>query len=255
MNYLTGAATDIGIEKRTNQDSVMIKIGEKDNEYIGFAMVCDGMGGLSKGELASAHVITAFSDWFDNTLVQMLSGENRWKLIRESWNQLILQLNDKLFTYGKSKGTNLGTTITGVITIEGHYLIVNVGDSRTYLLNDTISQITEDQSFVAREVKLGRMTWEEAEYDTRRNVLLQCVGATGSVEAEFYEGEVHSGDTFLLCSDGFRHEVTPEEILTVLNPGEFRSEQDIELKITELIELNKSRNENDNITAAIIKLV
>ena len=207
MNYITGVVNDIGIEKETNQDSVLLKTGNYKNYNIAFSVVCDGMGGLSDGELASAHVVTKLSDWFDNKLIDFLDDEVRWDEIRKNLESIIVELNRQLFSYGKRNHLNLGTTITGILIINNHYMVINVGDSRTYLVNKGIRQITEDQSLVAREVKMGKMTWEEAEYDKRRNVLLQCIGATQNVEIEVYEGETGSEDGFLLCSDGFRHEI------------------------------------------------
>lgn len=255
MNYLTGVISDIGIEKQTNQDSALIKIAEINDTQIAMVLVCDGMGGLAKGELASATVIRSFSDWYEKEMANDFEKPDFWNVVKTNWRTRIEKLNDELNEYAKKIHTNLGTTITGVLMSEGKYLIVNVGDSRTYLLNDDIAQITEDQSLVAREIKMGRLTEEEAEYDTRRNVLLQCVGATKSVEVEFYEGEAQSGEAFLLCSDGFRHEITQKEMIEKLRPSEFISEQDIEARIKELVELNKTREENDNITAAVIKLL
>ena len=237
MNYITGVVNDIGIEKETNQDSVLLKTGNYGNYNIAFSVVCDGMGGLSDGELASAHVVTKLSDWFDNKLIDFLDDEVRWDEIRKNLESIIVELNRQLFSYGK----------------RNHYMVINVGDSRTYLVNKGIRQITEDQSLVAREVKMGKMTWEEAEYDKRRNVLLQCIGATQNVEIEVYEGETGSEDGFLLCSDGFRHKISAREIFEGLELDKCETDGDIEEKLKYLVEVNKQRKESDNITAVVIK--
>lgn len=253
MNYITGVVNDIGIEKETNQDSVLLKTGNYKNYNIAFSVVCDGMGGLSDGELASAHVVTKLSDWFDNKLIDFLDDEVRWDEIRKNLESIIVELNRQLFSYGKRNHLNLGTTITGILIINNHYMVINVGDSRTYLVNKGIRQITEDQSLVAREVKMGKMTWEEAEYDKRRNVLLQCIGATQNVKIEVYEGETGSEDGFLLCSDGFRHEISAREIFEGLELDKCETDGDIEEKLKYLVEVNKQRKESDNITAVVIK--
>lgn len=86
---------------------------------------------------------------------------------------------------------------------EGKYFIAQSGDFRAYEIGDEIKQITEDQSFVAREIKRGSMTKEQALIDPRRNVLLQCIGASKTVGPAFYEGEVKEPKGFILCSGGF----------------------------------------------------
>ena len=102
MNYITGVVNDIGIEKETNQDSVLLKTGNYKNYNIAFSVVCDGMGGLSDGELASAHVVTKLSDWFDNKLIDFLDDEVRWDEIRKNLELIIVELNRQLFSYGLS---------------------------------------------------------------------------------------------------------------------------------------------------------
>ena len=158
--YITSFCTDVGIKKKVNQDSLCIKKALLKDKTVLMALVCDGMGGLSKGELASATVIRGFSDWFVKDLV---STQGDFDKIRKQWENLIISLNTKLWNYGKKNAAELGTTLTAILFVEGkEYLIAQVGDSRAYEIGQTINQITEDQSFVAREVKRGNMTKEQA---------------------------------------------------------------------------------------------
>ena len=151
----------------------------------------------------------------------------------------------------------LGSTITAMLILEdSKYIIVHVGDSRAYKITDTnVKAITEDQTVAAKEVRQGKLTPEQAEADPRRNVLLQCVGASRIVEPEFYYGSVASDECYMLCSDGFRHVITNEEILKAFAPSNNNTEEQMNTHITDLIELNKFRHENDNITALLIKTV
>ena len=103
-----------------------------------------------------------------------------------------------------------------------------------------------------REVDLGRITAEDAGKDPRRNILLQCIGASQTINPQYVTGKVESGTLFLLCSDGFRHVVTPEELQQSLS-AEFKSEQEMKNRLRFLTELNKSRQETDNISAALIR--
>lgn len=253
MKYIVGAGTNIGIKKSTNQDSYTIKQASAGPMQIAMCIICDGMGGLEKGEVASAHIISHFSNWFMRELPQIINEDNIIEVVRKKWNSQLLLMNDQLNEYGRQNSCMLGSTITGVLLLNDKYLIVNVGDSRTYLLNNSIKQLTEDQSLVALEVKNGKITIEQAAVDPRKNVLLQCIGAVDNLEVVFYTGSLKSGEALLLCSDGFRHQVTEQEILDILFPARISNEEMINDGIEKLIQLNMSRNETDNITAIMIK--
>ena len=252
MKYLSGVVTDKGIKKSTNQDSVLLRIGNTPNEDVALMILCDGMGGLSKGEFASACVVRAFMEWFDNVFPEILQNGGTIDQVKKIWEQIVINQNKRLLQYGRDNGVNLGTTITGILLINNEYLIVNVGDSRTYRVGNELEQITEDQSLIAREVRMGRLTPEQAITDPRKNVLLQCIGATADIEVEFYQGAARSGEAFLVCSDGFRHMISSEEILNELRPSMVANDYDIEMKLRKLVDLNKARMETDNITAGLI---
>ena len=257
MEYKVALHTDIGIKKETNQDSCCIKIAETDKGKILFAVVCDGMGGLAKGEVASATLITVLSNWFEKRLPTILATSNVMEEIQYSWDRIFKEQNSSIGAYGKEQQLQLGTTVTSMIVLEnGEYLIGHVGDTRAYrITNDEIEMLTEDQTVIAREIKRGRLTPEEAEHDPRKNVLLQCVGASKIVEPAFYRGVVKENENYLLCSDGFRHGISEEEIRNGLSPNNNEKEEIMKEHIVQLIETVKSRMENDNITALLIKTV
>ncbi|MBQ2745329.1 MAG: serine/threonine-protein phosphatase [Lachnospiraceae bacterium] len=257
MRFLAGAATHIGTTKNTNQDSLTIKLGRCGNKNIAMAVLCDGMGGLQRGEVASGLTVRKFSEWLEGYLPAIIKEEKEGMVfdkIQSQWNMLLEEINHKLNNYGKENRVNVGTTITAILIIDDEYVIANVGDSRTYLLGENISQITEDQSLIAREIKCGRLTEEQAKTDPRRNVLFQCIGATPNLEIEYYRGKVCEGDGVLLCSDGFRHMVSSDELFVWMNPKHTDSEEIIENKLSQLIRINMDRGETDNITAAYIKV-
>ena len=218
------------------------------------SIICDGMGGLAKGELASTTVINAFSRWFENDLPSIIGCENPEQPIFDDWNNLILDCNRKIADYASREyGVSMGTTLTAALFMDGKYYIVNVGDSRAYLIADGLYQLTKDHSFVQREVDMGRMTPEEALVSPRRNVLLQCVGASRVVNPDFFCDAYSPDQVFMQCSDGFRHAITPEEIYQSLNPAVLTDEQAMQDKAVYLTELNKSRGETDNITVLLVK--
>lgn len=253
MNFLTSAVTDIGISKQTNQDSLLIKTANTKIGKVILGVICDGMGGLSKGELASATVIQAFNDWFSTRLPQLIELGMEDNLLRTQITELIRQQNQTIMNYGKSVGINLGTTVCAILITEDRYCCVNVGDSRCYEITDEYVQMTKDQTLIQREIDYGILTPEQAKTDPRRSVLLQCVGSNEVVNPDFYFGTPKNNATYMLCSDGFRHEITPEEIQQKFHPNTLLSKEQINSNAIDLIELNKNRGETDNITTLIIR--
>ncbi|MCQ2459605.1 MAG: serine/threonine-protein phosphatase [Ruminococcus sp.] len=253
MKYTAVADTDIGTHKAVNQDSTCIKLAETPIGIAALVMVCDGMGGLDSGELASAEAVNTFSDWFDNELPYETENWN-WNRAAVKTIERLEKINEKLIVYGKQNNIKLGTTASGILAIGKKYLTFHVGDTRIYKVNnDELSVLTEDHSFVYREVKMRRMTVEEARLDPRRNALLQCLGASGGVNPDIKLGNLEVGANYMICSDGFRHVLSPKEIFTKLNPSAACNDAEIKGNIRDLIETVKLRHERDNITALVFR--
>lgn len=252
MHYTATADTDVGIKKQTNQDSILIKHGQYEKGEILLAVICDGMGGLKKGEVASATVVKKFSEWFDSELPFELKNLDM-NIIADKWSLLLKDLNLKIAEYGQQDGIRLGTTFTGVLFIDDQYLAVHVGDTRLYQLDSRLKQLTTDHTFVAREIRRGNLTVEQAKKDKRRNMLLQCVGASERIEPEILTGTVQQG-AYMLCSDGFRHEISESEIYESLNPVNLINKEAMHNNVKYLIEQVKKRNEKDNISVVLVKV-
>ena len=238
MRFEIAADTDRGIVKETNQDSLLVKCFSTCKGDMAFAVLCDGMGGLSKGELASATVVRAFDRWSDEQLPELCKSSN------PDIDSLILE---------RQWAVNMGTTVVALLVTQKAYYIINVGDSRIYSLSDHIERLTTDQTYVQREIMNGNMTQEQAMRDPRRNVLLQCVGASAEVKPEYRTGAMKNGMSLLLCSDGFRHEVSEQEIYEMLKTAATVDGQNMHDRLEQLIRLSMQRGERDNITAALIK--
>ena len=254
MHFTATADTDVGISKKNNQDSVLIKHASYAGGEVLLAIICDGMGGLSKGELASASVIKTFSRWFDEELpyelenvdFQIIGG--KWSLMLKTLNKHILEVSPRYCQSGES----MGTTFTGILFINDGYVIAHVGDTRVYQIKSEMKQLTEDQTFVAREIRRGTMTEEQARQDRRRNMLLQCIGASNTVEPQIITGRTEKG-AYMLCSDGFRHVISEQEMYESLNPVNLMNPQAMHSNAKYLIEQVKSRREKDNISVILIK--
>lgn len=255
MNYLIAAHTDIGIKKQTNQDSLLIKVADTEYGQVCFAVLCDGMGGLAKGEVASATVIRHFSDWFDREFPEMLYRGVKPEHLKRTWENLIYEVNYKIGYYSERNNARMGSTVVALLIIGNIYYIINVGDSRAYMTTvDNIVRLTKDQTFIQKEMDEGRMTYEEAKRDPRRNVLLQCVGASSVIEPDFYLGQIQGRCVFILCSDGFRHVIGEAEIQEKLNPLVLPDEETMRQNAEFLTELDKFRKEDDNISVALVQV-
>lgn len=253
MNFIISANTDVGISKATNQDSLTVKVLNTKQGKMVFAVLCDGMGGLDKGEVASASVIRAFDEWVKTKLPILCEEPLYDPVIRKQWEEIVELQNKKIGTYGASQGVRLGTTAVIMLLTQNRYYIMNIGDSRAYELTSDMKQLTKDQTFVAREVEMGRMTEEQAEKDERRSVLLQCIGASDLVYPDIFFGDIAKDAVYMLCSDGFRHEISKEEIFAKLQPGVLFDENAMSQNTTALIELDKQRGERDNISVVLVR--
>lgn len=254
MRFLATYNTDIGISKKTNQDSLAIKVIENKEQQAAMAVVCDGMGGLAEGETASRELILAFATWFDDVFIKDVENNcfDEGKLLSE-WDAIIQNMNQSLAIYGQERCIKLGTTVSAILCFRDNFYIVHVGDSRIYQLSDVSVQLTEDHTFIAREMAAGRMTEEQAKKDPRKSALLQCVGASPVVCPDFMKGTLERNAVYMVCSDGFRHYLSDEELLKYIGPAACTDEDAMKHGCVYLTEVVKNRREKDNISVAVIR--
>lgn len=263
-HYTVAAQTDVGTTKTVNQDSLTVKVANTVCGEAAFAVMCDGMGGLEQGEVASAVVVRAYEQWFLRQFPRFLAGGFSEEVLERIWHQLANDCNARIMGYGRERGAAMGTTLTAVLLLEGRYYISHVGDGRVYVMGNGMEQLTTDQTYVAREVARGHMTPEQAQNDARRNVLLQSIGTVRGVEPDFLKGDFYAGDSFLVCSDGFRHKLAEIELYeychTALEGMEWLVENRLgnshtmNRQLRCLIDASKERGERDNISAILIKV-
>lgn len=256
MKFIVAADTDIGISKPTNQDSICVKIAQTKYGQAALILICDGMGGLSKGELASATVIRSFSDWFENDFPNELNRWN-WENIANIIDRRLKDLNLQMLNYGKGHNVQIGTTVTGMLMIRMQYMTFHIGDTRIYKISDTLQQLTKDQTFFERDLKplieSNKMTMEQAMMHPKRNALLQCVGASRTINTEIKYGNLENGINYIFCSDGFRHVLKDEELFKFFNPKEVTTKKSMQTNIRSLIEIVKQRQETDNISVIMVR--
>jgi hypothetical protein len=250
---ITAYNTDIGIKKSVNQDSLIIKKAIAGAGEVVLIGVCDGMGGLEQGELASAEAIKTLNFWFEQDLPNLLLEGLSNKAFVDSMTFAIKEANDRVYKYSSAKNIQCGTTLTAVLLYNGHYATVNVGDSRVYKIDNsgTIERLTHDQSVVQDKIDKGEITEEEARTHKARNVLLQCIGLGDAVTPGFSFGNYSDGDIFFACSDGFRHRLMEEEMAKLYNPKDVVGQEELMERAAYGVKLNMERGETDNITVAL----
>lgn len=254
MRYMISASTDIGISKKTNQDSLAVRLYDSSYGEICFAVLCDGMGGLSKGELASAEVVKAFCNWSMQSLPAFCANGLSEDLIRQEWTRLAVEQNVRISNYSKAAvGSSVGTTIAVALFVGNRYYMMNVGDSRVYQITSELVQLTNDHSVVAEKIRQGVYTKTQALNDPMRSVLTQCIGASPKVTPEYYFGTVAPNAVYMLCSDGFIHYITDEELLLYMAPSKMADSTQMKQVTDYLINENKSRRERDNISVITVR--
>lgn len=253
MHYMTSAYTDVGIKKKINQDAMTLLSVNTSLGEIVFAVLCDGMGGHSRGEFASGHMIRSLSEWFQRELPMLLNQRCSLGDIQRSMKNCVCRNSERIFAFAKSQNLVIGTTLTAVLIIRDRYLGVHVGDSRLYLLDDTIRQLTTDHSYVARLVAQGVITKDQARRDARRNLLLQSVGGSEKLNPQCFGGVVKESDVFLICCDGFYHEISEEEMYQCFSAKVLPSEDKMKYRSRLMVDLAKERNETDNISILLVK--
>ncbi|WP_294341235.1 protein phosphatase 2C domain-containing protein [uncultured Clostridium sp.] len=240
----TRAISDVGVIKKVNEDSIIVKlaIGPKGNH--GIFAIFDGLGGLKKGDKASGICKSIFEHWWNNK-IKVLPSLNDTEIIN-SINDILYYCNNEISIYGEENNINLGSTASILLIVKGKYYIAHVGDSRIYKYKKGLEQLTEDHSLVALKVKKGEMTLEESKVSKEKNILLQCIGIRPDIEIYNKIGSIKDGDKFILCSDGFSNRLQDIEICDLFNY------EDRGISLKETIDLVKSRGERDNISAIVL---
>jgi PPM family protein phosphatase len=231
------ALTDVGCQRVNNEDCFGY------DPEAGIFVVCDGMGGMAAGELASSTAVQALLDDFCHA-VQQRATEVR---LREA----IVHANQRVFQQAQSSEElrGMGTTMV-TACVEGRRLLVgNVGDSRAYLLRgDACVQITQDHSFVAEQVRLGSMNLEEADSSPYQSLITRAVGSAQEVEPDIFVGTVEPGDILLLTTDGLTRYADAGTIAAIVMPCATLTEA-----CQHLIEAAKNRGGADNVTCLLIR--
>lgn len=233
-----GAISDTGKLRNANEDSFLA------SEHL--LAVADGMGGHNAGEVASAMAVQLLQDAASQPIESP-----------ESFSDLISTINHAIFTAatGASDQRGMGTTLTAIAVAgstpsDEHVVVINVGDSRTYLLRKgELRQITIDHSYVQELVSEGVISADDARTHPRRNIVTRALGIDSRVIADSWTLPIVDGDRYVLCSDGLVDEISNEEILAILMEN-----ADPQRAAECLLAAANDRGGRDNVTVIVVEV-
>ena len=240
--------TDKGKVRADNQDCFLLELLPEQDSLI--AVLCDGMGGAKAGGVASHMSNRAFT----GALYEGLrAAKGKTPDYRKLLQDACREANAVSYEYShfSEEFRGMGTTIVGgVIKSNGSGYIINVGDSRAYLLSPrkgTVRQITRDHSLVGELVEAGAITAEQARIHPKKNVITRALGSDPSVQCDYFTFSLQSGDILLLCSDGLSNIVSDLEMLECA-----REVPEPEQLCRMLMNKALNRGAKDNVTVAAV---
>lgn len=233
--------TDIGRIRKNNQDYLFISedaIGNLPNVYI----VADGMGGHKAGEVASKGAVDSIVTSIENTsLCDPVS------IMEEA----VTSANNEVFNMSRDNPEfeGMGTTLVVTTVYDRDFYVANIGDSRLYIINDEIHQITRDHSYVEEMVSRGEIDKDSARTHAKKNVITRAVGVETGTYADYFQVKYKKGDKILMCSDGLSNMINDEDLKIIVK-------KDIPVKdiVNELVYTANHNGGADNITAIVVEL-
>lgn len=236
------AKTDTGLVRSMNQDAYAageLPVGAA------WAVVCDGMGGASGGDVASSVAVKTISEQITSSYREGMGS----KSVKNMLDCAIAAANSTIYEMACSNELlhGMGTTVVAVIVAGGVAYISHAGDSRAYMLTGgEIRQLTRDHSMVQELVETGRLTAEEARTHPRKNVITRALGVSAQINAEFSEETISDGDVLMICTDGLSNYISDSDIVDVTRHHSYYELAD------ELIKRANSNGGGDNITVVAI---
>ena len=236
------AITDTGIVRNINQDYIyysLESIGCLPNLFI----VADGMGGHKAGDIASRYTVQGIVEKISTS-----AGKEPISVI----NTAIEQVNKEIVNKAKESEdfTGMGTTLVVSTIIDGSWKVANAGDSRLYIINNDIIQITRDHSLVEEMVSMGKLDREAARTHKRKNVITRAIGGEAQVEAEMFSVELKPLDIVLMCSDGLSNMIEDSEIYKIV-----KNSANLQEAVLTLVNTANHNGGKDNISVILIQNV
>ena len=237
--------TDVGNVRSQNQDAFrIVELGK--NALL--AVVCDGMGGAKSGNVASRLASEVFSEEVKRSFSADLTPDEAEHMLRAAAKLANISVFEQSQLSEDYAG--MGTTLVAALTYPRATLVLNIGDSRAYLINaDGVQCITRDHSVVEMMVQRGELTPEQAKTHPSKNLITRAVGTEETVFSDVFRVQTEPEDCILLCSDGLSNQMADQEILFEVIHGARRDDC-----CRRLLEIAKNRGAPDNVTSVLIEL-
>ncbi len=232
-----GALSDIGKQRSGNEDSYFVY---RNQNLIG-GMVADGMGGENAGEVASSMACSIVKEY----IINEFNPEMDYMQLAETVRRAFLEANSKIFAYSKKDKQleGMGTTSTLAIIYKQKLIVVHVGDSRVYLIDENgIYQHTKDHSYVQELLSRGEITKESAMQHPAKNYITRAVGTDDILKADVTVSD-YNGEVVVICSDGLSNMLCDSQIEEII-----KSSDDLQSDVVELVKLANKKGGLDNIT-------
>ena len=240
------AITDKGLIRRQNQDAYFVYCDEEHQTAL--LLVCDGMGGAKAGNVASTLAADVFSSYVKQRLIQNKDEQDVeavMKMAAQSANTAVFEksVSDAMYA-------GMGTTLVAAYISGTNSSILNIGDSRAYLISKYgIRQITRDHSVVEDLIASGDLTREEAKQHPNKNLITRALGTSPNVVSDIFPIDVKEGEYLLLCSDGLTNLISDEELFQKVTTTEKLGDC-----CEQLLKLAMSRGAPDNVTLIVFKM-
>lgn len=228
------AMTDVGRRREMNQDYVYAT-GHPVGPFPNLLVVADGMGGHKAGDFASKFTVE---------VVKREIAASKSRKPEKVLNDAIQTANRELIQEASKdvKLEGMGTTLVVATVIGNTLYFANIGDSRLYLIDDNIKQLSKDHSLVEEMVRLGGIKAEDARNHPDKNIITRAMGVKNEAEADFYEFRIKRGDVILMCTDGLSNMVEDEDMF-----GLVKGSRDVVEAVQMLIDRANSNGGRDNI--------
>ena len=231
--------TDTGSKRKNNQDSIFFSdepVGSLPNLYI----VADGMGGHRAGDKALRMAIDITVEFIKKSTI-----ENPIAILKRA----MIYANNEIYKSANKDPdlVGMGTTMVAAVALEGKLYVANVGDSRLYVVNNDIRQITMDHSLVEEMIRSGELERKKGRNHPEKNIITKAMGSKDEVVPDFFEIDMEPEDKYVLCSDGLSNMVEDDEIRDIV--VDYR---DIKEAAKALVDRANYYGGSDNISVVIV---
>ncbi|MBQ7066299.1 MAG: serine/threonine-protein phosphatase [Lachnospiraceae bacterium] len=238
-----GYVWETGNKKAVNEDSLLLRTIKTKNGSLVVGCICDGMGGIGNGELASGYVAEQLEQWVLNECLPAIRRGGTAVVIKGKGMRFFKKVNKELFYHMKTKRFPLGTTASVLILYEKKGYIFHIGDSRIYGFFSYL---------FFKGISLSRQFTKD--HRKKTNVLTRCLGLTPDGRVDFYQFQIPKGESgFLLCSDGFYRQFD-KGLKKYLAPARLKSNAEIEKRLKEIVKRLIQKGERDNVSALYVKV-